>query len=94
MRHVYSNNFLDRGPCLELSISICLFIYNLRLEYNKLSLSILFKIFKNDKKNLEHTIKSVLAQNYKDFEYIIFDGLSTDRIESVINKYKKKILNI
>ena len=47
-------------------------------------------VVKNDKKNLEHTIKSVLAQNYKDFEYIIFDGLSSDRIESVINKYKKK----
>ena len=51
-------------------------------------------VVKNDKKNLEFTIKSVLAQNYKDFEYIIFDGLSSDRIESVINKYKKKILNI
>ena len=51
-------------------------------------------VVKNDKKNLEHTIKSVLAQNYKDFEYIIFDGLSSDRIESVINKHKKKILNI
>lgn len=47
-------------------------------------------VVKNDKKNLEFTIKSVLAQNYKDFEYIIFDGLSSDRIESVINKYKKK----
>jgi len=47
-------------------------------------------VVKNDKKNLEHTIKSVLAQNFKDFEYIIFDGLSSDRIESVINKYKKK----
>ena len=47
-------------------------------------------VVKNDKKNLEFTIKSVLAQNYKDFEYIIFDGLSSDRIETVINKYKKK----
>lgn len=46
-------------------------------------------VVKNNKKNLEDTIKSVLAQNYKGFEYIIFDGLSSDCIESVINKYKK-----
>lgn len=50
----------------------------------------LITVVKNDKHNLEATIKSVLSQNYKDFEYIIFDGLSSDRIESVINKYKKK----
>ena len=46
-------------------------------------------VVKNDKSNLESTIKSVLSQNYKDFEYIIFDGLSSDGIESVINRYKK-----
>lgn len=45
-------------------------------------------VVKNDKKNLEITIRSVLSQNYKNFEYIIFDGMSSDRISSVINKYK------
>jgi len=46
-------------------------------------------VVKNDQNNLETTIKSVLSQNYKNFEYIIFDGMSSDGIESVINKYKK-----
>ena len=45
-------------------------------------------VVKNDKKNLETTIRSVLSQNYKNFEYIVFDGMSSDRISSVINKYK------
>ena len=45
-------------------------------------------VVKNDKKNLETTIRSVLSQNYKKFEYIVFDGMSSDRISSVINKYK------
>ena len=44
---------------------------------------------KNDKNNLESIIKSVLSQNYKDFEYVIFDGMSSDGFESVINRYKK-----
>ena len=48
----------------------------------------LITVVKNDKHNLEATIKSVLSQNYKDFEYIIFDGMSSDGIESVIEKYK------
>ena len=33
----------------------------------------------NNAKYLEETIKSVLNQNFKDFEYIIIDGKSKDR---------------
>ena len=51
-------------------------------------------VVKNNKKDLELTIKSVLAQNYKNFQYIIFDGMSNDGTEKVIKKYKKKILDI
>jgi glycosyltransferase involved in cell wall biosynthesis len=45
----------------------------------------------NDVKNLEKTINSVLMQNYKNYEYIIIDGLSTDGSLDVIKKYGNKI---
>lgn len=47
-------------------------------------------VVKNNKEDLELTLKSLFSQTYKKFQYIIFDGLSKDGIESVINKYKRK----
>ena len=46
---------------------------------------------KNGEKYIENTIKSVLNQNFKNFEYIIVDGDSKDRTNFIINKYKKKL---
>ena len=45
----------------------------------------------NNKKTLEKTIKSVLSQKFKSFEYILIDGGSTDGTLEIINKFRKKI---
>lgn len=39
---------------------------------------------------IEKTMKSVLEQTYTSFEYIIKDGCSTDRTNSIIKEYEKK----
>lgn len=41
--------------------------------------------------DIEKTIQSVLGQTYKNFEYIIIDGKSTDGTVELINKYNEKI---
>ena len=47
-------------------------------------------VVKNDKFKISNTIKSVLNQTYKNFEYIVVDGKSTDGTLKVLSKYKKK----
>ncbi|WP_440652111.1 glycosyltransferase [Candidatus Pelagibacter sp. HIMB1542] len=44
-------------------------------------------VVKNDEKNISRTIESVLSQTFKDFEYIIVDGYSSDNTKDVIKKY-------
>ncbi len=51
-------------------------------------------IVKNDEKKINKTIRSVLNQRFKDFEYIIVDGKSTDKTLKIVNRYKKKINKI
>ncbi len=45
----------------------------------------------NNERYLEETIKSILYQSFKNFEYIIIDGGSTDGTHKIIKKYEKKI---
>lgn len=44
----------------------------------------------NSEKTIEDTLKSVLNQSYKDYEYIIVDGKSKDKTLDIIKKYEKK----
>ena len=45
----------------------------------------------NAEKVLEDTIQSIVTQSYKNVEYIIVDGGSTDGTLSIVNKYKEHI---
>ena len=51
-------------------------------------------VVKNDEKNIEKTLLSVLSQDYPLLEYIIIDGGSTDQTLSIVKKYSDKITSI
>ena len=48
-------------------------------------------VVKNNKKDIERNINSVLNQTYKNYEHIIIDGKSEDGTLEVIRKYQNKI---
>ena len=45
----------------------------------------------NDAKGLERTIRSVISQSYRDFEFIVIDGGSSDESQDIIKKYERYI---
>ena len=52
-------------------------------------------VVKNKKEELINTIRSVLSQKYQNFEYIVFDGCSTDGTTEFVNKnYKGRFKDI
>ena len=49
-------------------------------------------INRNNATGLKKTMQSVAAQTYKDFEYIVVDGASTDGSVDVIKKYEQQFV--
>ncbi len=55
-----------------------------------LKVSVITVVF-NGAGTIEQTIKSVLGQTYKNIEYIIIDGDSTDGTQEIVEKYGESI---
>jgi len=55
-----------------------------------LKISIITVVY-NNKETIAHAIDSVLGQKYKDIEYIVIDGNSSDGTVDVVKSYGKKI---
>ena len=51
-------------------------------------------VTKNSENKIDKTVKSVLSQSFKDLEYIVIDGNSTDETFKKVQKYKDKKIKI
>ncbi|MBQ7550846.1 MAG: glycosyltransferase [Bacteroidales bacterium] len=51
-------------------------------------------INRNNAAGLEKTMQSVAAQTFKEFEYIVVDGASTDESVEVIKKYEPQFAHL
>ena len=61
------------------------------MKDNKIKLISIITVVYNGEKYLEQTIQSVINQTYKNIEYIIIDGGSTDRTLEIVKKYEEHI---
>ena len=62
-------------------------------NYKNILVSII-TVVRNNSDTIEHCIKSVLAQNFPNIEYIIIDGNSTDGTLEIIKKFRSKIYRV
>jgi glycosyltransferase involved in cell wall biosynthesis len=60
---------------------------------NKPFFSIVTPVYNGDR-FLKTCIKSLINQKFKDFEYIVVDGKSTDNTHKIIKKYSKRITKV
>ena len=58
------------------------------MEKNKISI---ITVVKDSSKTVEKTIQSLISQKYKNIEYLVIDGKSTDGTLEILDKYKKHI---
>lgn len=63
----------------------------LRAKTDKAMRISIITVVYNNEKTIEDAILSVLSQSYKDIEYIIVDGNSSDNTQNIIEKYKHKL---
>lgn len=61
---------------------------------NKLPKISIITVCLNSGKTIEATIKSLVAQNYHDIEYIIIDGISIDGTLDIISKYSYAVTKV
>ena len=62
-----------------------------KLNNSKFPLVSVCTVVKNNKNGLVKAIKSLINQDYKNIEYIVIDGASSDGTTDVIKKYEKYI---
>ena len=66
-------------------------VKNFKKELKLKPLISIITVVKNNDKYLNETFKSVFAQKFKNFEYIVIDGKSSDKTLSIIKKNENKI---
>jgi glycosyltransferase involved in cell wall biosynthesis len=67
---------------------------NIIKAFNKQNMVTILTVCLNSENTIEDSIKSVLAQTYRNLEYIIIDGGSKDGTLDLIQKYKHGIAKI
>lgn len=63
----------------------------LKISQKNFPLVTIITVSLNSEKTIEQCINSVLNQSYKNIEYIIIDGLSSDKTIEIVKKYENKI---